>query len=105
MDLIRKEDGFALQIDGKLLIRHSYDDPCAYLGQGSERIKMHFGNFNIKDEIITRIPLKNFEIKKHDGGYTILLFYINKNIALEIEAFQANGRYRLVTKGSHDYNR
>ncbi len=59
MDLILKDDGFMLRIDGKLLISHSYDDPCAYLGgQGREKMRMRFGNFAIDDEIITRIPLK-----------------------------------------------
>lgn len=105
MDLVLKDDGFMLRIDGKLLISHSYDDPCAYLGQGREKMRMRFGNFAIDDEIITRIPLKNFEIEKQDNHYTILLFHINKNIALEMEVFQADGRYRLTTKGSAGFNR
>ena len=36
MDLILKEDGFALQIDGKLLISHSYDDPAPTLGRAGK---------------------------------------------------------------------
>lgn len=105
MDLSLKDNGFTIQIDGKLLISHSYDDPCAYLGQGRESVKMRFGNFDIKDEIITRIPLKNFEITKQGDVYTILLFHINKNIALKMEAFQEDGRYRIVTKGKEKFNR
>ena len=105
MELMLKEDGFALYVDGRLLLLHSYDEPCAYLGQGREEITMHRGNFSIKDELVSRIPLRNYEITKHDQGYTILLFHINKNIALEIEVYQAQGRYRLVTQGSPEFNR
>ena len=49
---------FDLYVDGKLLIRHSDAAPALFLGRGCENIRMYRGNFDIRDRIDVRLPLR-----------------------------------------------
>ena len=49
---------FALSLDGKELLRHSPEAPALYLGLGREHIHMYRGNFDIRDRVERRLPLR-----------------------------------------------
>ena len=55
---IRPGEGFALRLDGKLLIRDTQDSPALFLGRGKEKIRMFRGNFDIRDRVEERIALR-----------------------------------------------
>ena len=55
---IRPGEGFALRLDGKLLIRDTQDSPALFLGRGKENIRMFRGNFDIRDRVEERIALR-----------------------------------------------
>ena len=48
------EGGFALTLNGRLLLRHSPEHPALFLGRGKETIKMFRGNFDINDRVEER---------------------------------------------------
>lgn len=55
-------DGFKLYFKDYLFFNHSFKNPCFKIGAGSGRFKMRRGDFKIKEKIINKIPLLNYEI-------------------------------------------
>jgi len=55
---IRPGEGFALRLDGKLLIQDTPDSPALFLGRGKENIRMFRGNFDIRDRVDERAALR-----------------------------------------------
>lgn len=55
---IRPGEGFALRLDGKLLIHDTPDSPALFLGRGKEKIHMFRGNFDIRDRVDERAALR-----------------------------------------------
>jgi len=64
-DWKREEEGFVLSWDGKTLLRHSDEQAALFLGRGDEKISMFRGNFDIRDRVWQRIPLR-FEKQEGD---------------------------------------
>ena len=52
------DGGLELRLDGKLLLRHTEERPALFLGRGREDIRMFRGNFDIRDRLEERIPLR-----------------------------------------------
>jgi len=52
MKIIKDNYSFAVTHNGKVLIKHSEENPFLYVGIGKEKIKQHLGDFNIEDRII-----------------------------------------------------
>ncbi len=71
MQLIVNQEQFELRCGEKLILKHTQAAPCIYLGYGKENIEMYRGNFDIKDEIIERIPLSYFKVIEKSRGYHI----------------------------------
>lgn len=65
------ESGFEVILNHVLLFRHTKDYPVIFVGRGEEKIDMYRGNFDIKDYVIERIPLKYAEIKEYNNEYKI----------------------------------
>ena len=80
-----KTDGkgsLELTLNGKLLLRHSGGHPALFLGRGREDIRMYRGNFEIRDRVEERIPLRltgvegetlRFTHPDLDGDYCLTL--------------------------------
>ena len=49
---------FALFLDEKPILRHSAEKPALFLGRGEEKISMFRGNFDIRDRLCARLPLR-----------------------------------------------
>lgn len=88
MELILLEDGFRLVSQGQEIMRHSKDNPLLYVGYGKEKVDMYRGNFNIKDYVIERYPLRDIKIEVKDKEYMINFEdKINAVIKLEGDLF------------------
>ncbi|WP_239615437.1 alpha-glucosidase [Cohnella mopanensis] len=70
--LHRSPDGFELAYNGLKLLRHDSASPMLYVGTGEEKISMYRGNFDIKDYVIERMPLRHCEITEHEKGYSAI---------------------------------
>lgn len=88
MELVKLNDGFKLLYQDKCIIHHTAENPSIYIGYGNETVEMYRGNFDIKDYVIERYPLKSFTIQKINNGYS--LNFDNKltaNIKIEDNRF------------------
>jgi len=71
------EKELEIYLNGSLVINHSFENPFLLVGNGKEKIEAYRGNFDISDNITTKIPLMNFEviddvkIKFHYADYSI----------------------------------
>lgn len=61
--------GFVVSICGRQVLIHSAAAPCFFVGQGTDRIAMDRGRFEIEDRLAERCPLAHAEIE----GETIML--------------------------------
>lgn len=56
-ELTTSQDGFALSWQQRLILRHSTENPCLWIGAGVADIDMFRGNFSIKDKLNEKIAL------------------------------------------------
>ncbi|WP_084006584.1 alpha-glucosidase [Guptibacillus hwajinpoensis] len=57
---------FNVQLDGRLLFKHSPAKPFIFVGSGEETIDMYRGNFKIKDYVVERVALR-YATVRHEG--------------------------------------
>jgi len=62
LDLAATADGFTLSIAGRVLLRHTPQAPCLFVGHGEARMEMYRGNFDIADDLDERAPLRRAAI-------------------------------------------
>ncbi|MDS7595598.1 alpha-glucosidase [Agrobacterium tumefaciens] len=62
MQFEKTGDGFALSIDGRVVLSHSSENPAFFAGCGKERMDMYRGNFDIDDYVIERSALRHAEV-------------------------------------------
>jgi alpha-glucosidase len=72
MKLHQTADGFSIQFGPDALLRHSVEHPMLFLGIGRENIRMYRGNFDIKDNLEEKIPLRAFELREDENGWTAI---------------------------------
>ena len=65
------DDGFDLELGGRLLIRHRSDAPFAFIGRGEPDIHMRRGHFQISDYVSDRTPLANVKITPDGDDYRL----------------------------------
>lgn len=71
MKLMMLSDGFELEANGHIILRHTAAQPMLYAGSGQEDISMYRGNFKIEDYVVQRVPLSHAEITQTENGLTI----------------------------------
>ncbi len=54
------EGSFTLTLDGRVILRHSTEEPALFLGRAREDIRMFRGNFTIRDRVDERLALRFF---------------------------------------------
>ncbi len=86
MQIEYKENGFVLSENGEVLFEHSKDFPAIFVGKGQEKIKIYRGNFDIKDYVVERYPLKVATINqnKNDEVTVALSAYDKAQPELEL---------------------
>lgn len=52
---------FTLTCAGRVLLRHSAERPCCYVGHGNATMAMYRGNFDIEDYVEERCPLRELQ--------------------------------------------
>lgn len=55
--------GFTISLGDLVLVDHSSDAPCLYVGQGDARMDMYRGNFDIEDYVVERTPLRHARVE------------------------------------------
>ncbi|MFC0471472.1 alpha-glucosidase [Halalkalibacter kiskunsagensis] len=85
-EVIERENGFEVFLEGRLLFTHSTKHPFVFVGAGEETIAMYRGNFKIDDYIVERIPLRFAQVTKQGDSVQIGLRHSkNDNEVLSIE--------------------
>ncbi|MGK5004327.1 alpha-glucosidase [Janthinobacterium sp. LB2P70] len=69
--LHQENDSVALRCAGRLLLRHSVDAPCVFVGQGRESMEMYRGNFEIEDYVEERNALRALTVTQEDDAATL----------------------------------
>lgn len=67
--LTTSQDGFALTWQKRLILRHSAESPCLWIGAGVADIDMFRGNFSIKDKLNEKIALTEATVSELPDGW------------------------------------
>ncbi|MEY5158712.1 alpha-glucosidase, partial [Salmonella enterica subsp. enterica serovar Corvallis] len=70
-ELITSQDGFALSWQQRLILRHSAENPCLWIGAGVADIDMFRGNFSIKDKLNEKIALTEATVSELPDGWLV----------------------------------
>ena len=63
MKLVINEDKqLELFVNGRKIVSHSKENPFVFVGKGNATFDMYRGNYDIKDYVIERVGLTNFEV-------------------------------------------
>lgn len=69
--LTTTDDGFTLSWQDRLLLSHSAENPCLWIGAGVADIDMFRGNFSIKDKLNEKIALTDATTSQSPDGWLI----------------------------------
>lgn len=70
-ELTTSQDGFALSWQQRLILRHSAETPCLWIGAGVADIDMFRGNFSIKDKLNEKIALTEATVSELPDGWLV----------------------------------
>lgn len=106
MFLSQDENGFSLFYKGRLLFRHSAEEPMLYVGAGCESIVTHRGNFTIEDHITERIALGNYSFTQEVGSTCIRFSSNYADLAYCLDIRVKDDRLHLTGSCNHSrFNR
>ncbi|MGC6231350.1 alpha-glucosidase [Hafnia paralvei] len=71
LELQQQHDGFTLIFQNRVLLKHSSESPCLWIGHGKADIDMFRGNFSIKDRLGEKLALIDAEISSTAAGFDI----------------------------------
>lgn len=71
LELQQQHDGFTLIFQNRVLLKHSSESPCLWIGHGKADIDMFRGNFSIKDRLGEKLALIDTEISSTAAGFDI----------------------------------
>lgn len=71
-------DGFEIYYKDRLFFKHSESFPLISVGNGTDRIRMFYGEYRIKDKVQERIPLRNYDLINVSEDEMIINFSQNK---------------------------
>lgn len=64
-------DGFALRYQQRVILRHTTESPCLWVGAGVADIDMFRGNFSIKDKLNEKIALTDATVSESTDGWQV----------------------------------
>ncbi len=67
----QNNDSLTLRFQGRLILTHSKDNPCLWIGSGIADIDMFRGNFSIKDKLQEKIALTDATVSQSPDGWLI----------------------------------
>lgn len=71
LELTQQAGGFTLTFQQRVLLRHTPDAPCLWIGRGKADIDMFRGNFSIKDQLSEKLALTDTSITPQGKGWNI----------------------------------
>ena len=71
-------DGFEIYYKDWLFFKHSESMPLISMGKGTDKIRMFYGEYRIKDKVKERISLKNYDLINASEDEIIINFSQNK---------------------------
>ena len=100
-------DGFEIYYKNILIFEHKVSSPMLYAGYGEETMEMYRGNFDIKDYVIERIPLRYANVRDERSGYTIAFSAFSEGPAyLTLSFKEEQGRMKIeFTQSTAPINR
>ncbi len=87
MELTSSHTGFKITHKGRVVLEHTEISPAFYLGVGQSTFDMYRGNFDIKDYLSERLPLKQFTLVENATDNVITLS-LNGQEALKVRVFE-----------------
>ena len=75
----QNNDSFTLHFQQRLILTHSKDNPCLWIGSGIADIDMFRGNFSIKDKLQEKIALTDAIVSQSPDGWLIHFKLINSH--------------------------
>lgn len=94
LELRALQDGFTLTYQQRLILRHSAENPCLWIGAGVADIDMFRGNFSIKDKLNEKIALTHATVSESPDGWRVHFSRgTNINATLQI-SIDEQGRLR-----------
>ncbi|MES0867797.1 alpha-glucosidase [Pseudovibrio sp. SCP19] len=73
MNIVKQENGFTVLHKDRTVFTHSLDKPAIFLGSGQGTFDMYRGNFDIKDYVESRLPMRAFRIDEEGDKTSITL--------------------------------
>lgn len=68
MELTFESDTWVLSHQGRPLIEHAADSVCCFAGLGRASVAMHHGNFDLRDTLESRVPLRHARCVRLPSG-------------------------------------
>ncbi|MFX0022815.1 MAG: alpha-glucosidase [Candidatus Hermodarchaeota archaeon] len=84
------KEGFKLYFKEFLFLVHTPSNPSFYIGQGTGRFKMHHGHFKIREKLLKKSALENYELTHQSNDILELKLYGQKqelNVKIEIDNY------------------
>lgn len=106
-DFCTFDDGFEIKLNDCTIIKHAVEEPFLFVGHGEESMEMYRGNFDIKDYVIERIPLKYAQIKNSSSELMISFSTIeNGSTILKLKITQDRKSVKIdFVKEDNTFNR
>lgn len=101
MELLKGEKSFTIALKGCELISHCPESPFIYAGYGKASYDMKLGNFHIEQEVESRVPLNEFEIK-NIGNYFDITFSGSGQYTVKVIFKEDEGRLTLMFEADED---
>jgi len=96
IELHEYPDAIELALDGKILFRHTREQPFAYAGRGVGRYDMYRGNFQVTERIEEMVALRNYSVLEKSSTLIRLRLQSGDAYRLDIAARLEDGRLVLA---------
>ncbi len=90
----QNNDSFTLHFQQRLILTHSKDNPCLWIGSGIADIDMFRGNFSIKDKLQEKIALTDAIVSQSPDGCSLTHFSRGSDISATLNTLPLDqGRF------------
>ncbi|XP_063866512.1 sulfoquinovosidase-like [Scylla paramamosain] len=79
------EGGFTISFQNEVIFRHTTDDPIFHIGTGTANFTEHQGNFDIQEEVLSKLPLHDFGNVSAGVDGVSLIFTTAEDPELQVE--------------------
>ena len=97
MKIQATEHSFIIELNGRVLLSHSFEKPFIFAGYGEAQYDMYRGNFDIQDYVVERVPLRYIAVKEQQNGCVIELrkYKEEDTASLMLEAVIEEGKVKI----------